>query len=321
MKKDDTAQVIRQEWIKTLPNNTILCYTDRSRLDNRQVGSGFSYYQVSKGKTIKLSSYHCYLWDKAEIYDAELHACFEALRQINIHHLNLTKVHIIQLLLSSDTHSYQYARQTIEETNTLSAGGIKINTTWTPSHINIQGNEDVDIEAKRGATNTNVKCQHAVTTKTWMLAESKGQFLLAWKQKLPDSKPSLQYPPQMSSYNWTETRALARVYCNRSPTDNGPYKPPTQRDTRRDFTGFENVLEISYWTIATFQSLFILQFCLRCKIIRFSRMVKCQRGCKGIKVFKNVFAVRSSERVDLFFSTLYLIQRVLPLVYIQLFPP
>jgi hypothetical protein len=24
MKKDDTAQVIHQEWIKTLPNNTIL---------------------------------------------------------------------------------------------------------------------------------------------------------------------------------------------------------------------------------------------------------------------------------------------------------
>jgi hypothetical protein len=51
-------------------------------------------------------------------------------------------------------------------------------------------------------------------------------------------------------------------------------------------------------------------------------MVKCQWGCKGIKVFeKNVFAVRSSERVDLFFSTVHLVQRVLPLVYIQLFPP
>jgi hypothetical protein len=32
---------------------------------------------------------------------------------------------------------------------------------------------------------------------------------------------------------------------------------------------------------------------------------------------KNVFAVRSSEMVDLFFSTIHLIQRVLSLVYIQ----
>jgi hypothetical protein len=37
--------------------------------------------------------------------------------------------------LGSDTHSYQYAGQTIEEINTLSAGGIKINT--TPSHVDI----------------------------------------------------------------------------------------------------------------------------------------------------------------------------------------
>jgi hypothetical protein len=29
-----------------------------------------------------------------------------------------------------------------------------------------------------------------------------------------------------------------------------------------EITSFENVLEISYWTIATFQPLFILQFCL-----------------------------------------------------------
>jgi hypothetical protein len=93
--------------------------------------------------------------------------------------------------------------------------------------VNTQGNEDADTEAKRGATHTNVKCQHAVIT-TWILTESKRQFLLAWKQKL---KPSLQYPPQMSSYKWTETRALTRVYCNRSPTDSGPYKQPTQCDT------------------------------------------------------------------------------------------
>jgi hypothetical protein len=37
MKKDYTAQVTHQEWIKTVPNNTILCYIDRSRLDNGQV--------------------------------------------------------------------------------------------------------------------------------------------------------------------------------------------------------------------------------------------------------------------------------------------
>jgi hypothetical protein len=58
-------------------------------------------------------------------------------------------------------------------------------------------NKDADTEAKRGATNTNVKYQPAVITKTWMLTESKYQFLSAWKQKLPDARPSHQYSPQI----------------------------------------------------------------------------------------------------------------------------
>jgi hypothetical protein len=59
-----------------------------------------------------------------------------------------------------------------------------------------------------------------------------------------------------------------------------------------------------------------------CKIVRFRCSGKCQCNRKVVKVFgKIVFAVRSSERVDLFFSTIYLIQRALSLVYIQLFPP
>jgi hypothetical protein len=52
-------------------------------------------------------------------------------------------------------------------------------------------------------------------------------------------------------------------------------------------------------------------FSVPCKIVRFRCSGKCQCSHKVIKVFgKIVFAVRSSERVDLFFSTFYLIQRV-----------
>jgi hypothetical protein len=59
-----------------------------------------------------------------------------------------------------------------------------------------------------------------------------------------------------------------------------------------------------------------------CKIVRFRCSGKCQCSRKVIKVFgKVVFAVRSSERVDIFFSNFYLIQRALSLVYIQIFSP
>jgi hypothetical protein len=55
---------------------------------------------------------------------------------------------------------------------------IKINKTWTPSHVDIKGNEDMDKDVKSGAANTKLTYQHAVT-KTWMLPESKRQFLTA----------------------------------------------------------------------------------------------------------------------------------------------
>jgi hypothetical protein len=71
-------------------------------------------------------------------------------------------------------------------------------------------------------------CPHAITTKTWMKAECKRLFYKAWKAELPDSQLSMKFPTNFTSYKWTETRALARVFCGRSPTDSGPYKSPSQ---------------------------------------------------------------------------------------------
>jgi hypothetical protein len=56
-----------------------------------------------------------------------------------------------------------------------------------------------------------------------MKAECKRLFYKAWKAELPDSQPSMKFPTNFTSYKWTETRALARVFCGRSPTDSDPY--------------------------------------------------------------------------------------------------
>jgi hypothetical protein len=85
-----------------------------------------------------------------------------------------------------------------------------------------------DQAAKHGATDTRITCPHAITTKTWIKAECKRIFYKAWKAELPDSQPSMKYPTNFTRYKWTETRALARVFCGRSPTDSGPYKSPSQ---------------------------------------------------------------------------------------------
>jgi hypothetical protein len=76
-----------------------------------------------------------------------------------------------------------------QEATTLSLAGWTINTTWTPSHVNIPGNEAADKEAKYEATDTSITCPHAITTKTWMKTECKRLFYKAWKAELPDSQP------------------------------------------------------------------------------------------------------------------------------------
>jgi hypothetical protein len=61
-----------------------------------------------------------------------------------------------------------------------------------------------------------------------MKAECKRIFYKSWKVELLDSQPSMESPTNITNYKWTETRALARVFCGKSPTDSGSYKSPSQ---------------------------------------------------------------------------------------------
>jgi hypothetical protein len=75
-----------------------------------------------------------------------------------------------------------------------------------------------------------------------MKAECKRLFYKAWKAELPDSQLSMKFPTNFTSYKWTETRALARVFCGRSPTDSGPYKSPSQCEQCNTDAGSEHYL-------------------------------------------------------------------------------
>jgi hypothetical protein len=44
IQKDEKAIDLHLSWLKSLNNNTILCYTDGSKQENELVGSGFVYY-------------------------------------------------------------------------------------------------------------------------------------------------------------------------------------------------------------------------------------------------------------------------------------
>jgi hypothetical protein len=89
---------------------------------------------------------------------------------------------------------------------------------WCPSHCGIRGNERTDTLAKLEASST-TPCQFALTTKTSLLTQARAEFILRWKTELPLSKPSFKFSDHLRNIDWADTRALWRVFCNRSPSD------------------------------------------------------------------------------------------------------
>jgi hypothetical protein len=70
---------IHVRWIQSLPDFTILLYTDCSKLEDGRTGSGWVTYCVGNGTACRISADHCHLGTRAEVFDAELHAAQEAL--------------------------------------------------------------------------------------------------------------------------------------------------------------------------------------------------------------------------------------------------
>jgi hypothetical protein len=83
------------------------------------------------------------------------------------------------------------------------------------------GNERADTLAKIG-TSLPVPCRHALTTKVWLQTQARAQLLQRWKQELPLSNPSFTFPTHLQGVDWSDTRALWRVFSNRSPSDPHP---------------------------------------------------------------------------------------------------
>jgi ribonuclease HI len=213
-------------WIRSLLDHTILIYTDGSKLDNGNTGSGWCIMQTLHGTTTTMFEGHCHLGTQSEVFDAKLHAAYEALQAINTlppasAHLCIDNSSAIDSL-NNNTYNHHHARHAIEAATELITTGWTISTVWVPSHTGITGNKRADIQAKAGASNNRLLCQHSVTTKTWLLAEAKRKFMSEWHTTHKSAKPSLTWPQHLSELKWKETQALFRVFARRAPTDIDP---------------------------------------------------------------------------------------------------
>jgi len=153
---DKTTQPLwlHEKWLQTLPDHTIVIYTDGSKRSNGAVGCGWAIYHCGDQQLHRLTSGGCHLGHRAEVYDAELHAVQEAIttlltttmprRKIFICIDNKAAIDTLQLNKSN----HEYARRTLQISEMLRLLGWSICVIWYPSHCDIQDNERADTLAK-----------------------------------------------------------------------------------------------------------------------------------------------------------------------------
>jgi len=218
---------LHETWLHTLHDHTIVIYTDGSKLENGSTGCGWAIYHTGNQHQYRLSEGQCHLGTRAEVYDAELHAVQEAISTLLTTTAQRAQVFIcIDSQAAIDTlhfnrSNHEHARNAINTVHQLQLLGWEIRTVWCPSHCGILGNERADTLAKQGA-NQHTPCQHAVTTKAWLQVQARTQFLQRWKAELPLAKPSFKFPDHLHGIDWADTRAMYRVFANRSPSDPHP---------------------------------------------------------------------------------------------------
>jgi ribonuclease HI len=168
---------IHCKWIATLPDLTMLLYTDGSKFEDGRTGSGWVAYCVGNRVARTVASGRCHLGSRAEVYDAELHAIQEALTALRDSIDTTPSVAYVCIdnqaaldTLASDASATQFSRAAARVAADLLQTGWKVQGIWTPAHVGITGNEAADAEAKADAATTATPCTHTHATKTWMFA-------------------------------------------------------------------------------------------------------------------------------------------------------
>jgi ribonuclease HI len=244
--KITTPRRLHEQWLHAFPEHTIIIYTDGSQLDDGGTGCGWVIFRKNS-ELLQLSKGHCHLGKRAAVFDAELHAVQEATSSLLTTISPRAEVYIcIDNKAAIDTLSFnksnhEYARRALANIEQLQLLGWRIRTVWCPAHCDIPGNDCADALAKQGASGL-TPCQYATTTKTWLQTQARSQLLCRWKAELPLSTPSFKFPDHLRDVEWEETRAVWRVFSNRSPSDPHPNQPDDPCPCGKDMNSSHHLL-------------------------------------------------------------------------------
>lgn len=233
--KGKKARETHRKWVATLPEGTIVMYTDGSKMDDGSTGCGWAVYRTAGGQERLVLSGCCYLGKKAEVIDAELHAVHEGLLAVKNIEVPKSKSYVCIdntsaiVNLSENHQNAQYARQSLSTAKELTEMGWEILTLWNPSHCDIAGNEKADEMAKKGAAGEEEmgECFYACITKNWLLAEAKRTLYRKWKLEIPQATCSLSAPTHYDNLTYRQTAAVLRIYAGRTEADGLRNDTPT----------------------------------------------------------------------------------------------
>ena len=96
---------------------------------------------------------------------------------------------------------------------------------YIPSHRRVEGNEQADALAKLGAT-LPATCATARVTRAWLAAQVKDKFLASWQYAVGAANASLSSPTTYTALSWSDTRAVLRIFTNRTLSDPPKTAPP-----------------------------------------------------------------------------------------------
>jgi ribonuclease HI len=196
--KTTSHQELHGKWIRSLPDYTIVISTDGSKLDSEATGCGWVNFYVGNQQLFRMKDGSCHLGNRAEVFDAELHAVQEATAALLTTTITPRSRVFICIdnqaaidTLQCNKNNHEYARRAIETSAQLRLLGWTVSTVWCPSHCGVTGNEHADSLAKMG-TSLPSPCRYSLTTKAWLQTQARAQLLQHWKQHqekkiLPDA--------------------------------------------------------------------------------------------------------------------------------------
>lgn len=229
--KENTIET-HKRWIHTLRPGAVVIYSDGSRSISGKIGAGWVAYQATGHELEKLFEGSCYLGQRMEVFDAELHAVAEALQGLTIRLEHPRPIYIC-IDNTSAILSLQHNPDNIEAASVASAAASKlvlngslVTTIWLPSHSGIPGNEAADTLAKSATTKDVPPCTQAYTSVAWMKRQAKDKFLKQWAESMGVPSISWEYPRERGSWTFKYARAIFRTYCSRTEIDTYPGQQP-----------------------------------------------------------------------------------------------